>query len=362
MRQAPSLTRHLGAARALPVAALLAACTPSPQSTPPAPAPAPAPVSVAPRPKPALPGPTQAELRLARAEAARQAHSAPSKRSEDMAGYLARIEAQLLSRGLLRTDDGASEGPLTAEKLTENFVQIAMRNEYSSLNAPSAGANAPPAPLRRWPGEVRLQLEFGPSIPPETRARDRQAVAAYAARLSQAARHPVRLVGTGGNFIVLVAAEDDRAGIPARMTSLAPGIPAGDAAALGHLSPQTFCTVFSYAGGGDSSSYTNAVALIRGELPPRLRTACFQEELAQGLGLPNDSPAARPSIFNDDEAFAALTAHDAALLRILYDARLRPGMTEAEARPIIAAIADEITTSPAAPTPPAAPVTESAAL
>ncbi|WP_241963383.1 DUF2927 domain-containing protein [Paracoccus suum] len=273
-------------------------------------------------------------------------------RSEDMAGYLSRIEGQLLSRGLLRTDDGAAEGPLSADRLTEDFVQIALRDEYASLGAPSAGANATPAPLRRWAGDVRLQLEFGDSIPPEMRARDRQTVASYATRLAQAAQHPVSLVGSGGNFIVMVAAEDDRAGIPARIAALAPGIPPADAAALGQLSPQTFCTVFSYASRGDAAAYTHAVALIRGELPARLRMACFHEELAQGLGLPNDSPAARPSIFNDDEAFAALTLHDAALLRILYDPRLRPGMTETEARPIIATIAAEIAT-PAADRAPA---------
>ena len=61
------------------------------------------------------------------------------------------------------------------------------------------------------------------------------------------------------------------------------------------------------------------------------------------MGLANDSPAARPSVFNDDEEFALLTRHDELLLRMLYDPRLRPGMTEAEARPIITDIATELT-------------------
>ena len=53
--------------------------------------------------------------------------------------------------------------------------------------------------------------------------------------------------------------------------------------------------------------------------------------MAQGLGLANDSLAARPSIFNDDEEFALLTPHDELLLRILYDPRMRPGMTPSTA-------------------------------
>ena len=59
------------------------------------------------------------------------------------------------------------------------------------------------------------------------------------------------------------------------------------------------------------------------------------------MGLVNDSPTARPSIFNDDEEFALLTRQDEMMLRMLYDPRLRPGMTEAEARPIVEAIAQE---------------------
>ena len=72
-----------------------------------------------------------------------------------------------------------------------------------------------------------------------------------------------------------------------------------------------------------------------------MRKACFHEELAQGLGLANDSPAARPSIFNDDEEFALLTDHDASLLRLLYHPDLTPGMTPDEARPILRRLLDE---------------------
>ena len=66
--------------------------------------------------------------------------------------------------------------------------------------------------------------------------------------------------------------------------------------------------------------------------------SCVHEEMAQAMGLPNDSPEARPSLFNDDLEFALLTEHDAILLRMLYDPRLRPGMTAAEVRPLLPAI------------------------
>jgi hypothetical protein len=68
--------------------------------------------------------------------------------------------------------------------------------------------------------------------------------------------------------------------------------------------------------------------------------------VAQGLGLPNDSPTARPSIFNDDEEFALLTTHDEMLLSMLYNPRLSPGMTPDEARPILQELADGLVGGP----------------
>ena len=68
----------------------------------------------------------------------------------------------------------------------------------------------------------------------------------------------------------------------------------------------------------------------------------MHEELAQGLGLANDYPLARPSIFNDNDEFGLLTTHDELLLKMLYDKRLRPGMTPVEAAPIVSRIATEL--------------------
>ena len=108
----------------------------------------------------------------------------------------------------------------------------------------------------------------------------------------------------------------------------------------------TYCAVAAYAAGDNPNVYTAAVAVIRSENPGLLRLSCIHEELAQGLGLANDSPAARPSIFNDDDEFALLTKHDELLLKMLYDKRLRPGMTAEQVNPITRIIARELTDGP----------------
>jgi DUF2927 family protein len=103
----------------------------------------------------------------------------------------------------------------------------------------------------------------------------------------------------------------------------------------------TLCLVFAIDDDKDGL-YGQAVAVIRAEHPDLLRLSCIHEELPQGLGLPNDSPAARPSVFNDDEEFGLLTTQDEYLLRMLYDPRMRPGMTAAQARPVAEVIAAEL--------------------
>lgn len=255
-----------------------------------------------------------------------------------MADYLQGVQDALLARGLLRTDD--LPGPIDPARLTEDFVQIALRDEYT-LSGGQLIPQAHAAPLRRWQVPVRLSVEFGASIPDAQRRRDRADIARFATRLGRTTGHPVSVVPSGGNFVTLILSEDERLAIGPRLSALVPGIPPADVAAIEALSPQTYCTVFAYSPGG-SAAYTNAVAVIRAELPQPLRISCIHEELAQGMGLANDSPAARPSIFNDDEEFALLTRHDELLLKMLYDPRLRPGMTDAAARPIAATIAAEL--------------------
>ena len=104
----------------------------------------------------------------------------------------------------------------------------------------------------------------------------------------------------------------------------------------------TYCLVISLNEGENPVEYTGAIAIIRAEHPDLIRLSCVHEELAQGLGLANDSPQARPSIFNDDDEFALLTSHDEKLLAMLYDPRLRAGMDAATARPVARILAREL--------------------
>ena len=264
-----------------------------------------------------------------------------SEASAELRSYLNQVQNAQLTQGLLRRDGGGVDTPFTADMLARNFEQIAFFNEYNGNFTGRGGAS----PLRRWNGPVRMQVIFGASVPPSQRASDSAAIRKYAARLARVTGHPVSTSGKP-NFIVIVASEDDRAQTLDQAAKQVSGITSGSLRALRDLRRETYCAVAAYAAGPDANTYTAAVAVIRSENPDLLRLSCIHEELAQGLGLANDSPAARPSIFNDDDEFALLTTHDELLLKMLYDPRLRAGLSAAEAAPLTRIIARELTGGP----------------
>ena len=180
----------------------------------------------------------------------------------------------------------------------------------------------------------------GASAPPEDAARDRANVAAFTSRLGAAdrPRHGAR-PGHDVNFLVLFMTSAERKAFADQVRALYPDFAPAVMAALRDTPLDTFCTAYAFSEPDEPSIYSAVIVLIRAEHPPFTRLSCVHEEMAQAMGLPNDSPEARPSLFNDDLEFALLTEHDAILLRMLYDPRLRPGMTSAEVRPLLPAIA-----------------------
>ncbi len=69
--------------------------------------------------------------------------------------------------------------------------------------------------------------------------------------------------------------------------------------------------------------------------------ACVVEEITQGLGLPNDSEQVYPSVFNDKSIDDDLSPLDELLLQILYDKRIKIGMSREKVKPVVREILRE---------------------
>lgn len=240
----------------------------------------------------------------------------------------------LIAKGLLRTDGGSKSPRATPEALIELFNSLAFYDEYE----PSSGfhpAQATPTPLSKWQRPVKINLHFGPSLNPETRVTDTKFLSDYAAQLSNITRHPIELTTELGNFHVVVVDEVHRMNMVQNLRKKDVLVPPNIQQIIQQMPADIHCMVLTLSARHSPHIHEQALAMIRAEHPPVLKKACFHEEIAQGLGLHNDNPAAHPSIFNDDDEFALLTEQDALLLRILYDPRLPAGIELHEAQPIL---------------------------
>lgn len=260
--------------------------------------------------------------------------------SADLARRYDQLEAQLIGEGRLREDAGSLDD-LDAADLATNFIRIALFDEYTPVNGQLV-AQESSSRLRRWNAPVRLSIRFGASVSPQDRTTDLELTRELIADLGNVTGHPIRMVEGRGNFTVFVVNETERLSLGPYLRREVPGITDPVIESMLDLLPSTFCLVVAFSSPDAPQTYIHAISIIRAEHPPVLRRACFHEEIAQGMGLPNDSPQARPSVFNDDEEFALLTVQDRLMLRMLYDPRLSPGMDIMEAEPIVQTIAAEL--------------------
>ncbi|MBV2359916.1 DUF2927 domain-containing protein [Thalassococcus sp. CAU 1522] len=266
--------------------------------------------------------------------AATPAPQQASQASRDLARYYARLQSDLLARGLLRTDGGGPDTLYTDEMLLRNFQRIALADEYRRGSGLSPAGRDDDSAIKKWTKPIRVSAEFGAAVPAEQAASDRRQLSAFVSRLSRITGHPIAMSDADPNFYVLFMTEDDRASVVPRIRQIVPDVNPVALRVFETLPRSIHCLVIAFSDTPGGYDYGTAIALIRSEHPDLLRLSCIHEEVAQGLGLGNDDPSARPSIFNDDDEFALLTSHDELLLRILYDPRLRPGMTAEEAMPI----------------------------
>jgi len=251
---------------------------------------------------------------------------------------LSQFEQSQLSRGLMRTDGGGPDTPFDMHDILRHFQDIAFYDEYDATLGFSRISQA--SHLEKWTTPVRFNPVFGKSVDRNRVKLAKATVAKYVKKLSRITGHPMLVSARKPNFDVLFMGHDDRDQMDAFLASRGPQIGALAKHVVAMMPEDVHCMVMAFSNAEIRHGYTHAIAIIRAEHPPLMQRACIEEELAQGLGLANDSPYARPSIFNDDDEFATLTTMDAVMLQILYNPRLLPGMTLDQARPYLYEISE----------------------
>ena len=267
--------------------------------------------------------------------------AAPPPRSapDPLAQFYAEVESGLTSSGKMRRETEPADAPFNVAELVQNFERIALYDEYVEVGGRFIRRETP-STLRRWERPVRVDVLVGETLPPEQAARDRENVVAFAERLAGLTRTDIAMSDGGEvNFLVLILSRGEQEAFADQAAMRMPGFEPAVFEAIRTTPVDTFCTAYAFADPDDPNRYAAVLVVIKAEHPALTRQSCVHEEMSQAMGLPNDYSGARPSLFNDSLEFAFLTRHDEVLLRMLYDPRLRPGMTAAEARPILPAVA-----------------------
>ena len=285
----------------------------------------------------AMPGrcPRTALAALLLAAAAALAACGGRPTAADYAAY----ESMLRDKGKLRAETVAADAPFGPADLVRNFERVSLNREADATR-PGGDRNLQPSPLRRWHGPLRYRLQGGGVTPA-----DRAEVAVLMDRIARLTGLDIAEAGDGANFLILITTPEERDRVTAALAETAPRF--AQTFRYWRERPELICIADNAVLRERPSLIGAAMVVIGAETRGLLRRACLHEEIVQALGPANDHDAVRPSIFNDDGEFALLTRHDALLLRMHYDERLEPGMTAAEAMPVVRRIARELMPYPA---------------
>ena len=251
-----------------------------------------------------------------------------------------------LAIGRMRSEIDPEDAPYDAIKLARHFDMVVFEQEQQLIEL---GRTTPDAIERvsKWRLPVRYRL-VGDDVRPE----DHEIMRRLAQRLSKATGLSISPVAPHEttNMTIMVLTPEARTDL---MENYADDKRFNDGMLSDwtkRLSIPCAGTIFSRSRDEDDNSFggeiTGAFLFIKAETEGLYRESCFHEEVAQAFGLTNDHPEVRPSIFNDDNEFALLTEHDEMLLRILYDPRIKAGMSRAEAAPLARQIAVELRPDP----------------
>ena len=255
--------------------------------------------------------------------------------------YYSRLEERKISLGLLRQDGGGADTPFDLSDIVEAFDQLAFYNEYD-IGKNQLLPNSNSVSLAKWKSNTNISVRFGKSVGKKQKEKDLQEIRGLIRNLSDITDHKIEFSQQNENMYIVIANRKEIKNLIGEIGLTHPEFDPIRIPIITQLPKDIHCLAMTSMSSQPNSAISSALVIIRSELPVIMRRACFHEEIAQSLGLTNDSHLARPSVFNDDDEFATLTKFDEILLQILYDNRLNSGISKRKASQLVRQIANEI--------------------
>jgi Protein of unknown function (DUF2927) len=207
--------------------------------------------------------------------------------------------------------------------LVDSFVELAMKNSYSTRHNP----------VRKWITPVRYFIVHRVG----DKDLHRELIDAHFRHLAQITGLGIQPAETraAANFLVVLTSE----------SALAADLPRYFGATSARQNEMLFHHSLCMASFATERRGTivRAVAMIPVDAARAKAdlASCVVEELTHAMGLGNDTLRLLPSIFSRKSNLAFLSGLDHLVLKMLYDPRIKPGMNEKTALPVLKMIAAE---------------------
>jgi hypothetical protein len=211
--------------------------------------------------------------------------------------------------GVTSTSAASKLKPYSDDALARGFMATVFGLEHGSTGA---------GIVKKWHGPIRFRVEnasaTGKTAPVE------RFIASLPKRIPGIDARMARR-GEKANYVVHVV---DRAGYAERVRTI------GYGGTHGRVPGRCMVKVDFGRRGIDRSD-----AFIVADEGEALFQRCMVEEILQGLGPMNDDASLADSVFNDTSRHTKFTAFDRAVVTMLYDDRVRHGMSASEVKAIM---------------------------
>jgi len=241
---------------------------------------------------------------------------------------LAFKRAVLVAAGCGLFPGAGSAQPVTNEEILQHFAYMAFDAQ---------GPADPPPTIAKWDRPIRIFVRS--DAEPKVHRELKSMVEAQAEQLSFITGLDMEVLDHGlYNFLVIFAA-DIYADAAGKYRDIARAF-FPDEREMARLlaanrNNRTYCVVYQVK--DEAKRRSGALVLIPYSPDARPTLGCVAERMTQALGFVRDGRDMRVSLFGEGarkQRYFALTSQDIVLLGMLYDPKIKHGMTRSEAMPI----------------------------
>lgn len=213
------------------------------------------------------------------------------------------------------------------KKFVDYFDTIVFGSEYDKKHASTI--------VYKWQGPARIYLQYS-KVKPDPR--HRQFINNHIKALSKLTKLPITLVGVPKVAKIKIVFVKRKSMAKLKLPQASPQF-------IAKLAKPGGCYFVAYKnppGRKQQGRIHSSIIVVNAERDIAGINHCLLEELTQSIGFPNDSNNMRPSLFSDKDRLFEFSPVDKAVIRVLYDKRMKMGIPRKQGLALAREIAADV--------------------